>query len=156
MFKIVQSIHHIRYFARKACKSRSRVLNLRGSGLPQLPLSFEFGVEWFGSRFMGWAGIGAENRAREDLKASKCGEFRGFPCSLKRWICSEKSALCIHANNSIWSMQGGILPLTPALWPYWRVQAEESNPFQTFYFAPHSTTRVKSRVESMLHVLLTT
>ena len=35
----------------------------------------------------------------------------GFPWSLKRWICSEKSDLGIHANNSIWSMQGGILPL---------------------------------------------
>ena len=38
---------------------------------------------------------------------------------------------------------------------YWRVQTDESNPFQAFYFEPHSTTRVKSLVESMLHVLLT-
>ena len=34
-----------------------------------------------------------------------------FPWGLKRWICSEKSALCIHANNSIWPMLSGILPL---------------------------------------------
>ena len=42
--------------------------------------------------------------------ASKCGKC-SLPWSLKRWICSEKSAFWIHANNSIWSMQGGILPL---------------------------------------------
>ena len=46
------------------------------------------------------------------MGASKCEEFRGSPGDLKPWICSEKSALCIHTNNSIWPMLGGILPLT--------------------------------------------
>ena len=44
----------------------------------------------------------------------KCEEFRVFPWSLKRWIFSEKSALCIRANNSIRPMQSGILPLIGA------------------------------------------
>ena len=35
----------------------------------------------------------------------------GSPGDLQPWICSEKSALCIHTNNSIWPMLGGILPL---------------------------------------------
>ena len=42
------------------------------------------------------------------LKTENLGNLGGLKWSLKRWICSEKSALCIHANNSIWSMQGGI------------------------------------------------
>ena len=31
---------------------------------------------------------------------------------MNSWICSEESALRIHVDNSIWPMQGGILPLT--------------------------------------------
>ena len=29
----------------------------------------------------------------------------------------KKSALCVHANNSIWPMQGGILPLMDHIRP---------------------------------------
>ena len=42
-----------------------------------------------------------------------------FPWGLKHWICSEKSALCIHANSSIWPMQGGILPLRNGELIFW-------------------------------------